>query len=77
MIILSIKIYLGVSAHALRWNIAGKMKAIGVQKNDPFNPIYAPVLVSRIKVRTTVSSTRRNLVKFLDHYLFLDFGQFE
>jgi len=57
--------------------MAGNVKAIGVQNRAPVRPRNDPTLVSRIIVNTTVKRTRRNLVKFFDHYLFFVLGHEE
>ena len=77
MIVQSMAFLVNVSAHVLRWNMAGNVKAMGVQNNAPVRPRNEPTFVSRIIVKTTVKRTRRNLVKFFVHYLFLVLGHDE
>ena len=77
MMVQSITFYYVVTAQVLRWNMAGNVKAMGVQNRAPVRPRNDPTFVSRIIVNTTVKRTRRNLVKFFVHYLFLVLGHEE
>lgn len=55
--------------------MAGNVKAIGVQVNDPSRPknllIFSPTDI----VKMTVKVTSKVRVKFFVHYLFFDLGQ--
>lgn len=70
MIVMSIAFCFGVSAHAFRWNKAGKVKAIGVQVSDPTTERKLSRLSPIPIVNKTVSPTKIVLVTFLDIYLF-------
>ena len=67
--------YRGVSATALKWNRAGKVKAMGVQVTAPRIDRNLSSLSFSSTVTTTVAPTRTILLQFLLHCLFRDFGQ--
>lgn len=72
---LSMKTYLGVSAHAFRWKAAGKIKAIGVQKREPVIDRNLSRSSHTKRAITTVKATISVRVKFLHHWRFGDLGQ--
>ena len=63
-----------VSAHALRWNRDGKIKAIGTQVKAPTIEMNLSSLSPKAIVIPMVINTKIVLVTFLDIYLFFDFG---
>lgn len=71
MIAQSIALYLGVSAHAFKWNKAGKVNAMGVHVSEPTIARNLSNLLPINMVKTTVNPTSIVLVAFLLIYLYL------
>lgn len=58
-----------VSAHNFRWNIVGRVNAIGVHAKAPKNAKNDPNLFPNSNAITTVSATMNVLYKFFNHFL--------
>jgi len=71
MIAQSIAFYFGVSAHAFRWNKAGKVNAMGVHVSEPTMARNLSNLLPIAIVNTIVNPTNKVLVEFLLIYRFL------
>ena len=67
-IVISMTFCVVVSAHALKWNKAGKVKAIGVQVRAPVIERKRSSLSLMMRATTQDMATMHVLVKFLHNY---------